>query len=105
MTSRALVSRSPPKWARAPFILALLGCASVVATAQQISGSPPMGAASSTGVSPIDQITEIVVTAEKRDSTVQATPISITPISGAELNARGLTNVLEVAQQTPTLPG
>jgi iron complex outermembrane recepter protein len=98
---RVNLSRSVIVSGRRATFLALLGCASVVATAQQISGSPPMGAASSTGVSPIDQITEIVVTAEKRDSTVQATPISITAISGAELNARGLTNVLEVAQQTP----
>ena len=44
---------------------------------------------------------EIVVTAEKRDSTVQKTPISMTAISGAELQSQGVTNLVEVAQQVP----
>jgi iron complex outermembrane recepter protein len=44
---------------------------------------------------------EIVVTAEKRDSTVQKTAISMTAFSGAELQAQGVTNLVEVAQQVP----
>jgi outer membrane receptor protein involved in Fe transport len=44
---------------------------------------------------------EVVVTAEKRESTVQKTPISITAISGADLQAQGLSNLLSVAQQVP----
>jgi iron complex outermembrane receptor protein len=44
---------------------------------------------------------EVVVTAEKRESTVQKTPISITAISGAELQAQGTTDLLSVAQQVP----
>jgi len=51
--------------------------------------------------SPSDQLLEIVVTAEKRESTVQATPISITAISGADLQARGITDLVTVAEQTP----
>lgn len=46
-------------------------------------------------------LAEIVVTAEKRTSTVQDTPISITAVSGAELQARGLSDLLSVAQTTP----
>src|SRR5512140_294473 len=46
-------------------------------------------------------IEEVVVTAEKRESTVQKTPISITAISGAELQAAGVSNLLSVAQQVP----
>lgn len=46
-------------------------------------------------------LAEIVVTAEKRMSTVQDTPISITAVSGAELEARGLSSLLSVAQATP----
>jgi len=44
---------------------------------------------------------EVVVTAEKRESTVQATPISMTAISGADLQARGLSSVADVARETP----
>lgn len=44
---------------------------------------------------------EIVVTAQKRSSTVQSTPISITAVGGAELQARGITNFTSLAQSTP----
>ena len=49
----------------------------------------------------IQDLQEIVVTAEKRESTVQKTPISITAISGAELQAQGTVDMLSVAQQVP----
>ena len=42
-----------------------------------------------------------MVTAEKRESTVQKTAISITAISGAELQAQGISDLLSVAQQVP----
>ena len=44
---------------------------------------------------------EVVVTAEKRESTVQKTPISITAISGADLQSQGNTDLVSVAQQVP----
>src|SRR3984957_7538200 len=44
---------------------------------------------------------EIVVTEEKRESTVQKTPVSITAISEAELQARGLSDFRSIAQETP----
>jgi outer membrane receptor protein involved in Fe transport len=47
------------------------------------------------------ELQEIVVTAEKRESTVQKTPISITAISGADLQAQGLTDMQSVAQEVP----
>src|SRR5438105_100679 len=50
---------------------------------------------------PAGALEEVVVTAEKRESTVQKTPISITAISGADLQAQGLSNLLSVAQQVP----
>ena len=44
---------------------------------------------------------EIVVTAEKRDSTVQKTPISMTAISGADLQQRGISDFHSAAQEIP----
>ncbi len=44
---------------------------------------------------------EIVVTAEKRESTVQKTPISMTAISQAEILARGFEDFRSIAQETP----
>jgi len=44
---------------------------------------------------------EIVVTAEKRESTVQKTPISMTAISEAEIQAQGFDDFRSIALQTP----
>jgi outer membrane receptor protein involved in Fe transport len=46
-------------------------------------------------------ISEVVVTAQKRTSTVQNTPVSITAVTGADLQARGVTNFANLAQSTP----
>jgi outer membrane receptor protein involved in Fe transport len=48
-----------------------------------------------------NQLEEVVVTAEKRDSTVLKTAISVTAITGEQLLERGITTVEEVATQTP----
>jgi outer membrane receptor protein involved in Fe transport len=48
-----------------------------------------------------DAIQEIVVTAEKRDSTVEKTPISITAISGTELLDSGVSSLTGVAEEVP----
>jgi iron complex outermembrane recepter protein len=44
---------------------------------------------------------EVLVTAEKRESTVQKTPISVTALSGADLQSQGISDLLNVAQQVP----
>jgi iron complex outermembrane recepter protein len=44
---------------------------------------------------------EIVVTAEKRESTVQKTPISMTAVTEAEIQARGLSDMRQIAAETP----
>ena len=52
-------------------------------------------------VTDADAIQEIVVTATKRETTVQTTPISITALSGAELQERGTTAIESLAQSVP----
>ena len=44
---------------------------------------------------------EIVVTAEKRASTVQETAISMTAISGSQLQSQGVASVEALAQEVP----
>ncbi len=46
---------------------------------------------------------EIVVTAQFREQSVQKTPIAITAINAQQLEARGQTNIVEVAQQAPNV--
>src|SRR5689334_6960987 len=72
---------------------ALTGALVVSTGAWSAEGSPEAGASAG--------LEEVVVTAEKRESTVQKTPISITALSGADLQAQGVTNLLTVAQQVP----
>jgi iron complex outermembrane recepter protein len=47
------------------------------------------------------QLEEVVVTAEKRDSTVQNTPISLTAVSEADIQERGLTDLSALVQSVP----
>ena len=47
------------------------------------------------------QLDEVVVTAQKRVSTVQDTPISIAAVSGEDLLARGVSSLAVLAQGTP----
>lgn len=49
------------------------------------------------------QIEEIVITAEFRERNVQDTPIAITAVSGEMMEARSMTNVFEVANQSPNV--
>ncbi len=48
-----------------------------------------------------DQLEEVVVTAEKRTSTVQTTALSITAFSGDQLQSAGITGLEALAGQTP----
>ena len=90
-------SLSPPR------IVAVILCACLISSIAEAQTSP-IGAGKVTtaaSASATDQLGEVVVTAERRVSTVQATPMSITAITGATLEARGLTNVEAVAEETP----
>ena len=78
---------------------AILGSLLVV-TARQLANSVALAQAVPDSSTP-DALVEVVVTAEKRDSTVLKTPISITAISGGDLDAAGITSLSTVASETP----
>lgn len=46
---------------------------------------------------------EIVVTAQKREQSLQDVAISITAFSGKQISALGYTNTIDISQQTPSL--
>jgi iron complex outermembrane recepter protein len=73
-------------------VLAAFGCCTALMSTVWAQSAPPS-----------QELQEIVVTAEKRESTVQKTPISITAISGSELQSQGLSDMTAVAQQVPGL--
>jgi outer membrane receptor protein involved in Fe transport len=73
----------------------------VVCVAVMASLRPDSPAIAQQISAPADTLEEIVVTAEKRESTVQKTPISITAITGEDLQARGLTSAQDVVRAVP----
>jgi iron complex outermembrane receptor protein len=69
--------------------------------AQTTRSADPNDKSTSDVSSPSTGLEEIVVTAERRAGTVQSTPISITAVSGEELQARGVSSVGELGAETP----
>jgi iron complex outermembrane recepter protein len=60
-----------------------------------------MASAGPTASDPEDTLQQIVVTAEKRDSTVQKTPLSITALSGEDLQELGVSTAQGIVQSVP----
>ncbi len=60
-------------------------------------------AQTATGSAADSSLQEIVVTAEKRSSTVQDTPISITAVSGEQLQQQGIDDLQSIVQSIPGL--
>jgi iron complex outermembrane recepter protein len=81
-------------------LLTAVACGSAALGA--LTGSAHAQTASTTEKTGKDTaLEEIIVTAEKRESTVQKTPISMTAISGADLQLRGLEDFHSIAQEIP----
>ncbi|HMK85791.1 MAG TPA: TonB-dependent receptor [Steroidobacteraceae bacterium] len=84
-------------------LMTLALCAAVHATPAQAETDQagPRPAEPERRASKETALEEIVVTAEKRESTVQKTPISMTALSEAEIEARGFSDFRSIAQETP----
>jgi iron complex outermembrane recepter protein len=76
------------------FIAALLGVSPLLAVAGN-------GTSSDDATDEVSALQEVVITAQKRSSTVQDTPISIAAVTGDDLLARGIPSLAALAQGTP----
>ena len=79
--------------------LAALAVAMIAGTARAEGADGAATAATSSAAS--TGVTEIVVTAQKRLTSADKTPISITAVSGADLAARGISSFTDLAAGTP----
>ncbi len=95
--ARALFGRRP----RVAVAAGLLGFWALSGAALADQASTATGAAGGARPQPVADLEEVVVTAEKRESTVQKTPISLTAIKGSDLQAQGVTDFMAVAQEVP----
>jgi outer membrane receptor protein involved in Fe transport len=68
-----------------------------------LAASTPVSAQASAGQSPDTSDGSIVVTALRRTSTVQQTPMAITALTGATLANTGTTNIADIAKMAPSL--
>jgi iron complex outermembrane recepter protein len=80
-------------------VASLLLSMTVFAAGTAFADAADTGATSRTARS--DALEEIVVTAEKRSSTVQDTPISMTAMSGDLMQQEGISNLTGVVQAVP----
>src|SRR3989440_622549 len=85
---------------RAALGATIIGASMLAGTAWADQGAAQSGSGTAAGA-PEQTLEEVVVTAEKRESTVQKTPISVTAIEGTALQAGGVTDMLTLAQQVP----
>src|SRR5882762_6565592 len=79
----------------------IIGACVLAGTARADQGAAQSGSGTAAAGPPAQTLEEVVVTAEKRESTVQKTPISVTAIEGTALQAAGVTDMLTLAQQVP----
>ena len=93
---------------------AVLLCASVGAVAvtvpaasAQVANDAGESTTPTAGAEPVTNqssgIADVVVTAERRSSTIQRTPVAITAISGEETRARQLNTIGDILAQTPAV--
>jgi iron complex outermembrane receptor protein len=98
-----MVSVSTRDFARLPFLLTTSLAALAVATPAFAQDETAAAEQQPASVSAADDGNEIVVTAQFREQNLQDTPLAITAVNAAMLEARSQTNVAQVAAQAPSV--
>ena len=98
LSIRRAFAAAPPRWAAlsCAALLASLSGAALAQTAAPAAGSTP----------PQDEAgtpQQVTITARYRKERLQDAPMAITAISGGQIEARGYTNVLDVAATAPNV--
>jgi iron complex outermembrane receptor protein len=84
-------------------VVAFVAAAGGVPSLAQAGAADAAAQSSASSESSGSQVEEIVVTAQFREQNLQKTPIAITAVSGAMLQARSQTNIQQVASQAPNV--
>jgi iron complex outermembrane receptor protein len=78
-------------------------CLAYPAAAQDQTNPASPAPASSQTADDGSQISDIVVTAQRREERIQTVPIAISAFTGAQLEAQGVSNTLQLGQYVPNL--
>jgi iron complex outermembrane receptor protein len=91
----------------AAFLLSAGGFSTAVAAAldanQSAAGPSPQKARSSAEASSATQVTDIVVTAQRRAENLQKVPIAVTAVTGQALEDQGITGFRDLGTRVPSL--
>jgi iron complex outermembrane receptor protein len=79
------------------------GGVSLLALTAALASSPAMAQAATASRTEAPEISEVIVTAEKRAERLQDVPISITAVSTQDIQRRGVTNLMEMQYAVPGL--
>jgi len=91
----------PPAFAsRILTTIALLG---LCGTAQPQTPAAQGTTAQTTAAAGVEELQEVVVTAQFKKETVQETPISITAITAEQIAQQGAQNIIDLAEQSPNV--
>lgn len=89
-----------------PQLTCVLACVSYPAMALAQTApdpaAPQIGGAAALAEG-VDDITDIIVTAQRRSQSIQSVPLAITALSGEQLASKGITNSSELGQVVPNL--
>ena len=104
MTPQLAGVRTPSS---APIRLAILTLLASIGTAHAQSASDPASPAAATPAAVVDngRIAEVVVTATKRSTSLQRTPIAVTALTAATLADNHVQTLLDVVALVPGFPG
>ena len=87
----------------ASLAIGFAACAQDTSGAPQPAASNTAPATSTSGAVQAGEVEEIIVTAERRESNLQKTPIAITALTAANIEAQGIRNVNDLAAFVPNL--